>query len=155
MRVKPLTAVIMYRSCIKQWCYVKWKSGSPACWTKALTKVYLQSLVLFSQQGEKSTKSSTCLVSSLTLIFKPWKGNSFRTRARKFASDLHWIYRAALGKGKPWSSAESLLLSQCIAQPCNLLESKEKENPRGAPRSSVPCGRVHASAFLSGCYSSA
>ena len=93
-----------------------------------MTKVCLQSLVLFSQQGEKSATSSSGLVSSLTLIFKPCKANSFRPRARKrickWPSLLEFT-EPSLAKAKQ-SFSGSLLLSQCTPSSANSRGQRRK-----------------------------
>ena len=93
-----------------------------------MTNVCLQSLVLFSQQGDKSMTSSSCLASSLTFIFKPWKANSFKPRARKRVCKWPSLLEStgpSLAKTKQ-SFSESLLLSQCITQLCRLQRTKKE-----------------------------
>ena len=85
----------------------------------------------FLSKGEKSTTSSSCLLCSLTLIFKPWKANSFKPRTRKRICKWPSLLEStgpSLAKTKQ-SFLESLLLSQCITQLCRIQSIKEKETP--------------------------
>lgn len=134
MHVKPLTVVVMYESCIiKQWYYVKWKSGPPRpplppcppspCWTKkgphqgpfTITSPFL------SARGD--VRETFILPSEFSdLSLQALKEKFFQFRARKTICkrpSLLWSTGLSLATAKQ-SFEESLLLSQYITQPCIL-----------------------------------